>query len=99
MESQDQGSTGTKFDREQAVFFWVPSGYYNHQPIEDGGANISFLLRGQESKVVHTAISAGEELFHDYREMAVPAWYREFCRANSQMDAGSFGFMMNPMQN
>ena len=60
--------TGTKFDREQAVFFWAPSGYYNHQPIEDGGANISFLLRGQESKVFHTAI---EELFHDYREISL----------------------------
>ena len=23
---------------------------------------------------------AGEELFQDYREMAIPAWFKEFCR-------------------
>ena len=69
--------TGTKFDREQAVFYYVPSVNINHQP--DSGANASIVLRGQESKLFIIAtryIPAGGEMFQDYREMAaVPAWY------------------------
>ena len=90
--------TGSKFDREQAVFFWVPVGYLNHQPMDNGSGNISLLLRGQESKVFVIAardISAGEELFHDYRELVLPAWFREFCRANSLVDGISLGYKLN----
>ena len=39
---------------------------------------------------------AGEELFQDYREMAIPAWFKEFCRAKSLMDVNSLGYMLNP---
>ena len=90
--------TGTKFDREQAVFYWVPSININHQ-LKENGANITIVLRGQEENVSVIAIrdiSAGEELFQDYREMAIPTWFKEFCRTKSLMDVNSLGYMLNP---
>ena len=93
---------GTKFDdKVDAVAFCVPPVYCNHRA---DCANISFALREsdtgqQEAKTLVIArrdISAGEELYRDYREIVMPVWFKEFCRGNSFMDLNSFGYKINP---